>query len=97
MSNVNGSELINDPFDTVMGTFTDIMGGGFYLIPIAVIAVALYVYSRNITVSAVWLMASSVLVGTAMFSDYPAISFVYYLFTLFGFMIAVVSIFFMNR
>lgn len=96
-SNVNGSELLDNPFNTIMGTFTDILGGSFYLIPIGVIAVALYVYSRDVTVSAIWLMASSLLVGTSFFSTYPGISFVYYLFTVFGLVVAIVSIFFIKK
>lgn len=96
-SNVNGSELLDNPFDTIMGTFTDIMGGAFWLIPIGVIAVALFIKTRSITVSSIWLMASCAIVGTGVFVDYPEMGFVYYIFTIIGLVMSIVSIFFIKE
>jgi len=96
-SHVNGSEFLNSPFDTVMDTFTGLLGGVFWLIPIGVIAVALYVKTREVTASAIWIMASCSLVGTAVFSDYPEVGFLYYVFVVIGLMTSIVSIFFMRR
>jgi len=97
MSNVNGSELINNPLDTVMSPFTDLLGSGFWLVPIGVIAVALFIKTRNVAVTSVWLMGSSLLIGSSIFSSYPAMGFVYYLFTIIGFVGVIISIFFMKE
>jgi len=96
-SKVNGSELLDNPFDTIMGTFTDIMGGAFWLIPIGVVALALYVKTREISVVSVWLMLSSLLVGSGVYSQYPEMSFLYYLITVIGLVGVIVSLFFMRR
>lgn len=96
-SHVNGSDFIDAPFDTVMGTFTDLIGSAFWLIPIGVIAVALYVKTREVTASAIWIMASCSLVGTAIFVDYPEMGFLYYIFVVIGLMTSIVSIFFMRK
>ena len=96
-SNVNGSEFIDNPFNTIFGTFTDIMGGAFWLIPIGVIAVALFIKTRSITVSSIWLMASTAIVGTGVFVDYPEVGFIYYLFTVIGIVMTIVSIFFIKE
>lgn len=94
---INGSELIDKPWDTIWGTFTNIFGGAFWLIPIGIIAVALFMKTREVTVSAIWLALSSLFVGTAVFSEHPEIGFLYYMFTVLGLIGTIVSIFFMRE
>lgn len=96
-SHVNGSEFIETPFDTIMNTFTSLIGGIFWLIPIGVIAVALYVKTREVTASAIWIMASCSLVGAAVFSDHPEVGFLYFVFVIIGLMSSIVSIYFMRK
>ena len=76
MANVtlNGSELVDDPFNTIFSPFTDLLGSAFWLIPIGIIAAALYVRTRNITVVGAWLLGAGMLMSTAnIFSGYPMI------------------------
>ena len=94
---VNGSELIDTPLDTLFSVFTDIMGGAFWLLPISVIALALYIKTREVSVVSIWLTLSTLLVGSSIFSQYPEMGFVYYVFTVIGLIGIVVSIFFMKR
>ena len=94
---INGSDLIDQPWDTIWGTFTDIFGGAFWLIPIGIVAAALFMKTREITVSSIWLAVSCLLVGTAVFSEYPEIGFLYYIFTVLGLVGTIVSIFFMKE
>lgn len=89
----NGSEAIDNPWETFSSVYTDILGMGFYLIPIGVIAVALYIATRTIAASSIWLMASTLLVGTVIFADYPEMSFIYYLFTVLGLVGVIFSIY----
>jgi len=93
---VNGSDLISNPWDTIWKPFIDIFGGGFWLIPIGTVALALYVKTREVSVSSIWLMISCFLVGSTVFSSHPEISFIYFVFTVIGLIGTVVSIFFMK-
>jgi len=73
-TSLNGSEFISDPFNTVFSPYTDLLGSAFWLIPIGIIAAALYVRTRNITVVGAWLLGAGMLMSTAnIFSGYPMI------------------------
>ena len=70
---LNGTELTENPFDTVFSSYTDLLGSAFWLIPISVIAAALFIKTKNITVVGAWLLGSGMLMGSAnIFSGYPA-------------------------
>ena len=94
---VSGSEFINNPLDTVFSPYSDIFGGGFWLIFIGFIAFALFIKTRNVAVVSIWLMSSCLLVGTGVFSSYPSMGFIYYIFTVIGFVGTIVSLFFMKE
>ena len=95
---INGSELINSPWDTIFSPFNDILGGSFWLVPIGFIAVALYVKTRTVAASSVWLMGSCLILGSGtIFSSYPEMSFVYYLFAVLGLVGVIVSMLFMKK
>lgn len=69
---INGTQLTEDPFNTVFSPFTDLLGSAFWLIPISVIAAALFMKTKNITVVGAWLLGSGMLMGSAnLFSGYP--------------------------
>lgn len=97
MSNINGSEILDNPWDTWFSPFTDIFGYSFFLVPIGFIALALYIKTRNVTVVSIWLMGSSLLMGTGIFSSYPEMGFVYYLFAILGLVGVIVSIYLEQR
>jgi len=95
---LNGTELTEKPLDTIMTTFTDILGSAFWLIPIGIIAIALYIKTKNFTASSVWLMASTAILGSSnLFADHPEMSFLYYALTIMGFVGTVVSIYLMKK
>lgn len=69
---LNGSELIEDPITTLFSPYTDLLGSAFWLIPISVIAAALYVKTRNITVVGAWLLGSGSFMATGgIFAGFP--------------------------
>jgi len=43
---VNGTELLDDPFNTVFSPFTDLLGSAFWLVPISIIAAALFMKTK---------------------------------------------------
>jgi len=93
----NGTNLTNDPFNEFMSVFTDLIGYSFFLIPISFIAIALYIKTRTVAVSGVWLMASTLMVGTAIFAEQPVMGFIYYLFTVISLVGVIVSIYLDGR
>jgi len=90
---LNGTDLISNPWDSFFSVYGDIIGVSWYLIPISFIAVALYIKTRTFAVSGMWLMASTLMIGSALFVEHPEMSFVYYLFTVLSFVGIVVSIY----
>lgn len=95
---VNGSELINDPFNTVFGPFTDLLGPGFFLIVLIFISVALYVKTREIaTVSAFMLGSGALLSVGSIFMGYGELAFVITVFCLFGVVGLIASTFFTKQ
>jgi len=95
---VNGSELIDNPWETIFSPFTDFFGMGFWLLPLSFIAIALYVKTRDTTIVSVWLMASSLLLSSgSIFTGQPEMAFVFSIFTVLGIIGVVVSIYFMKR
>lgn len=81
---VNGSELIDAPFDTVFSPFTGLLGSAFWLVPISIIAAALFVKTKNVTMVGAWLLGAGMLMGGAdIFAGFPG------MFTLYGAIIIV--------
>jgi fucose 4-O-acetylase-like acetyltransferase len=95
---INGSDLINQPWSTITSPFTNLLGTGFYLIPVSFIALALYVKTRNIVVVSAFIIASGSLLGSVgMFSVYPEMSYVYWIFTGLGIVALVLGLIFSIR
>ena len=95
---LNSSDLLTDPIDTIMSTFTDILSSAFWLIPIGFIAVALYIKTKEVTAVSIWLLGSCLLVGSAnLFGEYPQMAFVYYIFAVIGLVGTILSIWLMNN
>ena len=95
---VNGTELINDPFNTIFSPFTDLLGTGFFLIPLTFICIALYIKTREPAVVSVFMLASgSLLSGGSIFSGYGSMGFAYMMFAAFGLIGLILSIYFMKE
>jgi len=95
---INGSELIDKPWDTIFSPFTKLLGAGFFLILTTIIAAALYVKTHNPVTVSCFLIASGIFLSTgSLFGSYPEMITVYALFTTIGIMGLIVSLFFMRR
>jgi len=74
MPGLNGTELIEDPINTIVSPFTDLLGSAFWLIPISVIAAALYMRTKSIVSVGAWLLGSGMfMVSANIFAGYPMI------------------------
>ena len=71
---LNGSELLDKPIETIMSPYTDLLGGAFWLVPVSVIAAALFVKTRSITMVGAWLLGCGMLLSTAgIFAGFPGV------------------------
>jgi len=72
---VNGTELLDDPFNTVFSPFTDLLGSAFWLVPISIIAAALFMKTKSIVTVGAWLLGTGLFMTTGnIFSGFPMMS-----------------------
>ena len=77
---VNGTRLVNEPFNTLFKCFTDLIGNAFWLIPIGFIATALYIKTHDITGVGVFLLAGGAILGSGnIFTGQPELAFIYFM------------------
>jgi len=94
----NSSGISTNPFDTIISPFTDLLGIGFFIIPLAIIATALYVKTKSPIAVSAFLMASGTLFTSAgMFASYPEMVAVFMIVTLMGVVGMFLSIYFMRK
>lgn len=95
---VNGSELIDDPFNTIFSPYTDLLGPGFFLIILIMICVALYVKTRELATVSMFMLGSGALLSAgSIFTGYGELAFVMTLFSLFGVVGLIASTFFTKQ
>jgi len=92
---INGSELIDSPWETVFSAFTDLFGTGFYLFPLVLVSAIIFVKTRDIvTVGGFMLASGAVLASVDLFSGYPEMSFVFVVFATIGIIALVLGLYF---
>jgi len=92
---INGSDLINNPFNTTFEPFTDLFGSAFWLIPLSFITVALFVKTRNPVGVSGFMIASGLILGSGnIFMGNPQMSLAYWIFAALGMVGIILSIFF---
>jgi len=95
---LNGTELIDAPWDTILSPFTNLLGSGFYLVPITFIAIALYVKTHDTMLSSAWLLASGVFLASgSIFTGYLEMSVIYTIVVAMGVTGIVINVFFMRK
>ena len=95
---INGSDLIDNPWNTTFSTFTDQLGSAFWLIPVSFIAAALYIRTRNTVLVSAYMIASGLLLaGGNIFMGAPEMMYVYIIFTVLGLVGLILGIFFIKK
>ena len=88
----NGSDLINQPFNTTFSPYTDLFdymisgaGAMFFLVPLIFISIALFVKTKDITVVGMFMLASGGLAsGTTLFVGAVDASLIFTIFAAIG-------------
>lgn len=95
---INGTDLLDAPWETILSPFTDLLGSGFYIIPVSVMAAALFIKTRDIvTVGAFMILAGALLSGGGLWTGYYGMSILYVIFTLIGLVSVVMGLLFRRR
>jgi hypothetical protein len=95
---INGSELIDNPMDTIFSPFVDLLGPSFWLIPLTFITIALYVKTRDTVIVSIFMIGSGVLLSSgSIFAGYPEMALAYMIFSGLGIVGLIAGIFFMRK
>jgi len=95
---INGSDLINNPWTTVLSPFTDLLGSGFYLFLVSIITAALYMKTRDpVMVSSFMILIGALLSTGGIWTGLIQASILYIIFTALGITGLVLSILFRRR
>ena len=92
---INGSEFINNPFTTVFSPFVDLLGTGFYLIPLSFLCIALYIKTKDVVVVSMFMIGSGIFLASgSIFTGYIEMGLVYIIFIAIGFVAMILGIIF---
>ena len=95
---INGSEFISNPWTTIFSPWVDLLGTGFYLIPLTFISMALYMKTRDTASVSMFMLGSGALLSSgSIFTGYSEMALAYLIFTGIGIVGLVGSIFFMKK
>ena len=95
---INGSDFINNPWNITFSPYTNLLGAGFYLIPICFIAAALYVKTHNGVAVGTFIWVSGLLLASgSMFMNYPQMGYVFLLFTVAGMVGTFLAVYFNKK
>ena len=95
---INGTEAIDDLWNTIFSPFVDFLGVGFWLIPVSIIGAALYVKTRSAIAVSAYLIGAGVLLSSGgLFASYPEMTTVYGIITVIGIIGLVASLLFMRK
>lgn len=101
---VNGSEFINDPFNTSFSPFTEFFEGLglngmlFFLFPLMIIVLAVYIKTDDPVVASMSMIVSGLLLGSGgIFVGSGDVALVFYIFAALGVAGVLLSVFFQRR
>lgn len=95
---INGSDLINNPWNTTFQAYTNLLGPGVFLIVLIFICAALYMKTENaVAVTSFLTVASLLLISGGLYANWPEMSRIFLIVAAFGFVGTFLGIFFKNR
>ena len=82
---LNGTTLINDPWTTIWSPFVDLLGGGFFLIPVSFIGAALFIKTRDPAIIGIYMIGTGALLSAGgLFTGFGEGITAYIIFTALG-------------
>lgn len=95
---INGSDLVNRPWNTTFSPYINLFGQGWLIIPVAFITAALFVKTRDSVVVSMFMILSGALLGvTTLFMGFPQASFIFGFFAALGIAVMFYNVFYGGR
>jgi hypothetical protein len=99
---INGSDLVNQPWNTTFSPYINLLGQGWLLIPISFLAAAIFVKTHDpallsgfMIITGAMLTAGSLVGG--IFAGFAPATFIYLLFTVIGIAVLFYNVFYGGR
>lgn len=103
-ADINGSELMDDPWGTIWSPFTDlfenIVGNGmvFFIFPIIILTFGVYIKTEDVVMPIMFLITSCALFSSInLFTGAFDVAIIFIVFTAFGFTALFIKLFYMSR
>jgi len=103
---INGTTMINDPFNTLFSPFTNFfegilgpgLGAAFFLLPVTVLALGVYVKTNDIVTTSMFLLLTGALLFTgSIMAGIPEMGIIFIIFTAMGIVSLFIGIIFQRR
>ena len=91
----NSTELLDDPITYLLTVFIDLLGDGFFLIPVSVIAGASFIQKKDPVLTSMFMITSGALLGGgSLFTGYADMALLYTVFAGIGIGSLILSLYF---
>jgi hypothetical protein len=95
---INGSDLINQPWNTTFSPYIALFGQGWLLIPVSFIAAALFMKTRDPAVLSMFMIVTgALLTAGGLFGSFAPATFAYLMFTVIGIAVLFYNVFYGGR
>ena len=96
---INGSDLINQPWNTTFSPYIALFGQGWLLIPVSFIAAALFMKTRDPVLLSMFMIVSGIMLNATglLFSTFQQGTFAYTIFTVIGIAVLFYNVFYGGR
>jgi len=101
---LNGSELVNDPWNTTWSSYTDLfenmvgVGAVFWLIPLCILTLGIYIKTNNPVMATMFMIGSGALLSSgSIFLGSPDMQLAFIVFTAMGLVGLFASLLFQRR
>jgi hypothetical protein len=95
---INGSDLINQPWNTTFSPYIHLFGQGWLLIPVSFVAAALFMKTRDPALLSMYMIVTgALLTAGGLFSSFAPATFAYLMFTVIGIAVLFYNVFYGGR
>jgi hypothetical protein len=96
---INGSDLINQPWNTTFSPYIHLFGQGWLLIPVSFVAAALFMKTRDPALLSMYMIVTGALLASTsiLFDSFAPATFAYLMFTVIGIAVLFYNVFYGGR
>lgn len=95
---INGSDLLNQPYNTTFYTYIRVLGQGWIIVPFAFIGAALFVKTRDTALVSIYLIAIGAFIGAgSAWAGFTGAALLFFLFAAIGIAALMYNVFYGGR